>query len=104
MPLRGWIVPVGDAIPDRRVGGARGVTGGFGGIEVAKRRLAGRIPKRRLGTTRFFGRAWERPLHDTTTRFFGGAWERQGFGGRRLRGGRGLGALGAAGVWGGLGR
>ena len=34
---RRWIVPVGDAIPDRR--------------GLAKRRLARRIPKRRLGTT-----------------------------------------------------
>ena len=41
MPLRGWIVPVGDAIPDRR----RAVGGG------AKQSLAGRIPKQSLGTT-----------------------------------------------------
>ena len=45
-PLRGWIVPVGDSIPDRRE-----ELGGL--IGEAKRRFAGRIPKQSLGTTGF---------------------------------------------------
>ena len=87
---RGWIVPVGDAIPYRRRGEAelRGdalpsrdwerqrTTETTGGRE-AKRRFAGRIPKRRLGTTTGDGGdrgrwndgnyACGRPLSFTTT-------------------------------------
>ena len=55
---RGWIVPVGDAIPDRREAALRGTTGGGAwgrwGVALgggAKQSLAGRIPKQSLGTT-----------------------------------------------------